>query len=134
MVICEVETTPTLGTDAETTAAQGNASKPGPCGLVLPPQPCQRATGTSASNSMSADSFASSTVFGQVMSSRPSSSDITQPLSRLVWNVPSLSLRVLSAGLVSFRFFCLGLMPVLLLPPDRDDRRHDRQHADHQRE
>src|SRR5262245_50380903 len=37
------------------------------------------------------------------MSSRPSSSDITQPLSRLVWKVPSLSLRVLKAGLVSRR-------------------------------
>jgi hypothetical protein len=68
--------------------------------LVLPPQPCQRATGTSASNSISSASFASATVFGQVMSSRPSRSDMTQPLSRLVWNVPSFSLRELNAGLL----------------------------------
>jgi hypothetical protein len=62
----------------------------------------QRATGTSASNSISSASFASVTVFGQVMASRPSRSLITQPESRLVWNVPSLSLRVPNAGLVSF--------------------------------
>src|SRR5262249_53731155 len=37
------------------------------------------------------------------MSSRPSRSLITQPESRLVWNVPSLSRRVENAGLVSRR-------------------------------
>src|SRR5262245_25659883 len=37
------------------------------------------------------------------MSIRPSRSDITQPLSRLVWKVPSFSLRLLNAGLVSRR-------------------------------
>src|SRR5258708_2987490 len=40
------------------------------------------------------------------MSSRPSRSDITQPLSRLVWKVPSFSLRQLKAGLVSARSCC----------------------------
>src|SRR5262249_56734889 len=45
-------------------------------------------------------------VVGQVMSSRPSRSDITQPLSRLVWKVPSFSLRLLKAGLVSARSCC----------------------------
>src|SRR5262245_7409253 len=52
---------------------------------------------------MSSASCASATVLGQEMSSRPSRSDITQPLSRLVWKVPSLSLRALKAGLVSRR-------------------------------
>src|SRR5262245_25348056 len=52
---------------------------------------------------MSSASRASATVLGQEMSSRPSRSDITQPLSRLVWKVPSLSLRALKAGLVSRR-------------------------------
>src|SRR6266545_7675847 len=61
-----------------------------------------------ASNSISSASLASATVFGQLMSSRPSRSDITQPLSRLVWNVPSFSLRVLKAGLLSRRSFRVG--------------------------
>src|SRR5262249_5132528 len=52
---------------------------------------------------MSSASRASATVLGQEMSRRPSRSDITQPLSRLVWKVPSLSLRVLKAGLLSRR-------------------------------
>src|SRR5215470_4228463 len=92
--MCEVANTPGVLVEA---------SKPAPCGLVKPPKPCQRATGTSASNSISSASLASATVLGQVMSSRPSRSDITQPLSRLVWNVPSFSRRVLNAGLVSRR-------------------------------
>src|SRR5262245_47282890 len=106
MVMCEVEITPALAVEAAMPAAQVYASKPGPCGLVVPPKPCQRATGTIASNSISSASRASATVLGQVMSSRPSRSDITQPLSRLVWKVPSLSRRVLKAGLVSRRSFC----------------------------
>jgi hypothetical protein len=83
--------------------------------LVLPPQPIQRATGTSASNSISSASLASATVFGQVMSSRPSRSLITQPLSRLVWNVPSFSRRVPSAGLVCIRSFCLARIVIAFL-------------------
>src|SRR5262245_63301668 len=52
---------------------------------------------------MSSASRASATVLGQEMSSLPSRSDITQPLSRLVWKGPSLCLLVLKAGLVSRR-------------------------------
>src|SRR5215470_19602484 len=95
--MCEVANTPGVLVEA---------SKPAPCGLVKPPKPCQRATGTSASNSISSASLASATVVGQVMSRRPSRSDITQPLSRLVWKVPSFSLRPLKAGLVSARSCC----------------------------
>jgi hypothetical protein len=51
---------------------------------VAPPKPRQRATGTSASNSMSSASCAKVTVLGQVISSRPARFDITQPESRLV--------------------------------------------------
>src|SRR5262249_18566130 len=100
-----------------------------------PPQPCQRATGTSASNSISSASFASATVFGQVMSSRPSRSLITQPESRLVWNVPSFSRLVLSAGLVVSRSRCLAFMaPILTLPVEGHDQHHPRQHAEHHHE
>ena len=53
---------------------------------------------------------AGATVLAQVMSRRPSRSDITQPESRLVWNVPSFSLRVLKAGLVPSRSRCRSLM------------------------
>ena len=101
-------------------AAQVKVSKPGPCGSVKPPKPRQRATGTSASKSIWSASCASVTVFGQVMSSRPSRSDITQPESRLVWKVPSLSKRRPSAGLVSPRSRWCGLGPMPLagyLPP-----------------
>src|SRR5262249_17611320 len=101
--ICEVAKTPALAVEAAMPAAQVEASKPRPCGLVAPPKPCQRATGTSASKSISSASLARPSVFGQLMSSRPSRSDITQPLSRLVWKVPSFSLRLLKAGLVSLR-------------------------------
>ena len=45
------------------------------------------------------------------MSSRPSRSDITQPESRLVWKVPSFSLRVLKRG--------VGFPPVFLSRPHR---------------
>jgi hypothetical protein len=82
--MCEVANTPGVAVSAAMPAAQVYASNPGPCGLVAPPKPCQRATGTSASNSISSASRASASVFGHVMSSRPSSADMTQPLSRLV--------------------------------------------------
>src|SRR5712691_3073084 len=111
--MCEVANTPGVAVEAAMPAAQVKASKPRPCGLVAPPKPCQRATGTSASSSISSASLASASVLGQVMSSLPSRSDITQPLSRLVWNVPSLSLRVLNAGLVSCRSFCRLLLAVI---------------------
>src|SRR5215467_7043235 len=101
--MCEVANTPGVAVEAAMPAAQVKASKPRPCGLVVPPKPCQRATGTSASKSISSATLASPSVFGQVMSRRPSRSDITQPLSRLVWKVPSFSLRLLKAGLVSLR-------------------------------
>ena len=60
-----------------------SVSKPGPLKLVTPPKPFQRPTGTSASNSISSASFASVSVFGQLISSTPSMVEIAQPRSRL---------------------------------------------------
>src|SRR6185312_13056856 len=87
-------------------AAQEKHSKPGPLKLVTPPKPCQRPIGTSASNSISSDVRASSSVFGQLISSTPSMVEMAQPRSRLVPKVPSLSLRSLNTGLVSRRSRC----------------------------
>jgi hypothetical protein len=47
-------------------------------------------------------------VFGQLISSTPSMVEIAQPRSRLVPNVPSLSLRSLNTG--------IGLAAILLQP------------------
>src|SRR5262249_33190511 len=63
-------------------------------------KPCQRPIGTSASNSISSEQRASSSVFGQLISSTPSMVEMAQPRSRLVPNVPSFSLRSLNTGLV----------------------------------
>ncbi len=81
-------------------AAQEKHSKPGPLKLVTPPKPCQRPIGTSASKSISSEVLASSSVFGQLISSTPSMVEMAQPRSRLVPKVPSLSLRSLNTGLV----------------------------------
>ena len=83
--------------------AQEKHSKPGPLKLVAPPNPCQRPIGTSASNSISSEILASSSVFGQLISRTPSMVEIAQPRSRFVPNVPSLSLRSLKTGLVLLR-------------------------------
>src|SRR4249920_1587944 len=88
-------------------AAQAKHSNPGPLKLVLPPNPCQRPIGTSASNSISSEIFASDSVFGQLISSTPSIEEIAHPRSRLVPNVPSLSLRSLKTGLVRARAACV---------------------------
>jgi hypothetical protein len=90
---CEVANTVEFCVQAPTPAAQENVSKPGPLKLVTPPKPFQRPTGTIASNSISSASLASVSVFGQLISSTPSMVEMAQPRSRLVPNVPSLSLR-----------------------------------------
>src|ERR1700690_3319164 len=90
-------------------AAQEKHSKPGPLKFVTPPKPCQRPIGTNASNSMASDVLANSSVFGQLISSTPSMVEIAQPRSRLVPNVPSLSLRSLKTGLVLRRSSCSGV-------------------------
>src|SRR5690349_15691363 len=100
---CEVAKIPEYCVDAPMPAAQAKHSKPGPLKLVLPPNPCQRPIGTSASNSISSEIFAKVTVFGQLISSTPSMLEIAQPRSRLVPKVPSLSLRSLKTGLVRLR-------------------------------
>ena len=76
---CVVAMTPVLSVEAAMPEAQVKVSKPRPCGLSLPPKPRQRATGSSASNSISSASLASALVFGQLIFSRPSISDIRQP-------------------------------------------------------
>src|ERR1700704_4596510 len=90
-------------------AAQEKHSKPGPLKLVVPPNPCQRPIGTSASNSISSEILASSSVLGQLISRTPSMVEIAQPRSRFVPNVPSLSLRSLKTGLVLLRSACAVL-------------------------
>src|ERR1700689_3965568 len=92
--------------------AQEKHSKPGPLKFVPPPKPCQRPIGTSASNSISSDVLASSSVLGQLISSTPSMVEMGQPRSRLVPKVPSLSLRSLKTGLVLRR--CTGIPPARL--------------------
>ena len=76
---CEVAIIPAFSVEAAMPEAQVYVSKPGPCGLSLPPKPRQRATGTKASNSIASASFASATVFGQLIFNRPSTSAIRQP-------------------------------------------------------
>src|SRR4030081_479462 len=93
-------------------AAQEKHSKPGPLKLVLPPKPCQRPIGTSASNSISSEILASVSVLGQSMRSTPSMVEIAQPRSRLVPKVPSLSFRSLNTGLVRRRVSSLLVIPV----------------------
>src|SRR5580692_10069699 len=90
--------------------AQEKHSKPGPLKFVTPPKPCQRPIGTSASNSIASEVLASSSVFGQLISSTPSIVEMAQPRSRLVPNVPSLSLRSLKTGLVLRRSSCAGVL------------------------
>ena len=96
-------------------AAQEKHSKPGPLKLVWPPKPCQRPIGTSASNSISSEIFASVRVLGQSMRSTPSMVEIAQPRSRLVPKVPSLSLRSLNTGLVCRRVSSLVVIPNLTI-------------------
>src|SRR5580704_7855981 len=102
-------------------AAQEKHSKPGPLKLVTPPKPCQRPIGTSASNSMASEIFASSKVFGQLISSTPSMVEMAQPRSRLVPKVPSLSLLSLKTGLVLRR--SIGI------PPARVRKAYECKHA-----
>src|ERR1700687_5576090 len=92
-------------------AAQEKHSKPGPLKLVIPPNPCQRPIGTSASNSIDSEIFASSSVFGQLISRTPSMVEMAQPRSRLVPKVPSLSLRSLKTGLVARR--SMAVLPAI---------------------
>src|ERR1700682_6627302 len=92
--------------------AQEKHSKPGPLKLVTPPNPCQRPIGTSASNSIDSEIFASSNGFGQLISSTPSMVERGQPRSRLVPKVPSLSFLSLKTGLVLRR--SIGIPPARL--------------------
>src|SRR5215813_5198616 len=100
---CEVAKMPEYFVDAPMPAAQEKHSKPGPLKLVLPPKPRQRPIGTSASNSISSEILASSSVLGQLISNTRSMVEMAQPRSRLVPNVPSLSARSLNTGLVARR-------------------------------
>src|SRR5215211_3454273 len=97
---CEVAKTLENLVDALTADAQVNDSNPAPLKFVTPPNPFQRPTGTSASNSISSAIRASSNVLGQSASSTPSMVEIAQPWLRLDENVPSRSLRSLNSGLL----------------------------------
>src|SRR5215472_353082 len=88
----DVAKTQEVFVDAPIPAAQENDSKPGPLKLVTPPNPLQRPTGTTASNSISSASLASVSVLGQSAFSVPSIDVIAQPPLRFVLNVPSFSL------------------------------------------
>src|SRR5215831_3162152 len=98
-------------------AAQEKHSKPGPLKLVTPPNPFQRPTGTSASNSMASASCAMASVLGQSIFKTPGRVEIAQPRSRLEPKVPSLSLRSLYSGLVfrpcgsAFPLPCMQALP-----------------------
>src|SRR3954462_12927608 len=106
---CDVAKMPEYLVEAPIAEAQEKHSKPGPLKLVTPPKPCQRPIGTNASNSISSEQRASSSVFGQLISSTPSIVEMAQPRSRLVPKVPSFSLRSLNTGLVLRRnSFCLA--------------------------
>src|SRR5215208_3247988 len=65
---CEVAKMPEYFVDAPMPAAHEKHSKPGPLKLVTPPKPRQRPIGTSASNSISSEMRASSSVLGQLIS------------------------------------------------------------------
>src|SRR5687768_2331135 len=97
---CDVAKMPEYLVEAPIADAQEKHSKPGPLKLVWLPNPCQRPIGTKASNSISSEQRASSSVLGQLISSTPSMVEMAQPRSRLVPKVPSLSLRSLNSGLV----------------------------------
>src|SRR5262245_63546318 len=73
---CEVAKMPEYFVDAPMPAAQEKHSKPGPLKLVTPPKPRQRPIGTSASNSISSEIFASVSVLGQLISSTRSMVEI----------------------------------------------------------
>src|SRR5262245_62482709 len=113
---CEVAKIPEYLVDAPIADAHEKHSKPGPLKLVWPPKPCQRPIGTRASNSISSEQRASSSVFGQLISSTPSMVEIAQPRSRLVPKVPSLSLRSLNTGLVLPRSLRSMAAAVMTLP------------------
>src|SRR5262245_56996624 len=100
---CEVAKMPEYFVDAPMPAAHEKHSKPGPLKLVVPPKPRQRPIGTSASNSISSEILASSSVLGQLISNTRSMVEMAQARSRLVPNVPSLSARSLNTGLVARR-------------------------------
>src|ERR1700733_8830679 len=101
-------------------AAQEKHSKPGPLKFVSPPKPFQRPTGTKASNSMSSAIWQSSSVFGQLTFSVPSTVEMAHPPPRLVENVPSLSLRLLKRGLVENpSALCLASVDVDIFLPSK---------------
>src|SRR4029078_11945204 len=114
---CDVAKMPEYLVDAPIAEAQEKHSKPGPLKLVTPPKPCQRPIGTSASNSISSEQRASSSVFGQLISSTPSMVEMAQPRSRLVPKVPSLSFLWLNTGLVLPRCSSRRVLSIILSSP-----------------
>src|SRR5262245_19924961 len=114
---CEVAKMPEYFVDAPMPAAHEKHSKPGPLKLVLPPKPRQRPIGTSASNSISSEILASSSVLGQLISNTRSMVEMAQPRSRLVPNVPSLSARSLNTGLLARRSSSMRLSEAILVLP-----------------
>src|SRR3954471_14220684 len=113
---CDVAKMPEYLVDAPIAEAQEKHSKPGPLKLVGPPKPCQRPIGTSASNSISSEQRASSSVLGQLISSTPSMVEMAQPRSRLVPNVPSLSFLSLNTGLVLRRVSSRLVLSSIVVP------------------
>src|SRR5581483_611755 len=112
---CEVANTAGYFVSAPIAAAHVYGSKPAPLKLLTPPNPFQRPTGTSASNSISSASCASVSVLCQSALSTPSIVVIAQPWLRLLEKVPSLNLRWLKSGLVLRRASCI-LLSLLIWP------------------
>jgi hypothetical protein len=88
---CEVANTAARCVMPPTPAAQVKVSKQAPLKLVVPPNPRQRATGTSASKPAASPRPVSSLTLGQVGRNTPSMVVMAQALSTLRPNSPSLN-------------------------------------------